>query len=148
MELNNYKQRRQWSDAHLDKVRAIIGKEFIKCSSFKQDVEQGIDLFICNLTFAVRLRQLKYKAFTDFTLRSSGGGDRSEYAKMLLSTAPDFMFYGYTIAGDLSVSYIVDLKDWRRAVINGEVKPAFRRNKDGSHFVAFTLDYEYARQVA
>jgi hypothetical protein len=135
---SDYKTRRTWSDSHLEQVKAALGKKFFKESSFIADTKFGIDLCVPELEFAVRIRQLKYKNYTDFTMRSSGGGDRSEYAKLLDVGAPDFLFYGYALdKNTLAAGYLIDLRLWKLALVLKEIKPQFRRNKDGSHFVVF-----------
>jgi hypothetical protein len=136
--MDSYSSRRSWSDAHLEVVKAALGKKFFKESSFIADTKFGVDLCIPELEFAVRVRQLKYQNFRDFTLRTSGGGDRSEYAKLLDIGAPDFLLYAFALdRTTLAAAYLIDLKLWKLALTLGEIKPQFRRNKDGSHFIAF-----------
>lgn len=141
------KARRSWSDLHLDQVQCILGRKFFKISTFKQDTEQGIDLFVLNYTFAVRIRQLKYKDYSDFTIRTSSGSKGSEYSKLLSPNAPDYLYYGYALDDKIVAGYLIDLKDWRKRLINGELKINFRRNKDQSHFIAFKLDAEYVEKI-
>lgn len=136
--MDTYAKRREYSDAHLEIVKSALGRKFITVSNFTQDVKLGYDLVVLNHQFAVRIRQMRYSNFADFTLRSSGGGDVSEYAKMLRSTAPDYLFYGYSLdKNTLAAGYLIDLRVWKKHLLNGEIRPSFRRNKDGSHFVAF-----------
>lgn len=139
--MDTYSKRRSWSDSHLTAVKSALGKRFFAVSNLEQDTKFGFDLCIPSLNIAVRIRQLQYKAYSDFTLRSSGGGGRSEYAKLLDKTvAPDFIFYGYALDKDtMAVGYLIDVSQWRAALLNKEIRPTFRRNRDGSHFVAFPL---------
>ena len=148
-ELNSYSQRRQWSDSHLQQVKKALGLKFIIESNFEIDVNHGVDLVVPKLHFAVRLRQTKYSNYKDFTLRSSGGGERSEYAKLLDQTiAPDFLFYGYALdKNTLMAGYLIDLPAWRASLILCEMKSVFRRNRDGSHFVAFPFLPSYSEQI-
>lgn len=144
-----YQARRSWSDAHLTQVKQALGRKFIIEASFKLDTEYGTDLVVPDLKFAVRLRQSKYSNYRDFTLRSSGGGERSEYAKLLdIHKSPDFLFYGYALdKNTLMAGYLIDLPAWRASLILREMKPVFRRNSDGSHFVAFPFLESYSEQI-
>lgn len=136
--MDSYQTRRTWSDSHLSAVKAALGRKFFKEASFIADTKFGIDLYIPELEFAVRVRQMKYQNFRDFTLRTSGGGDRSEYAKLLDIGAPDFMLYCFALdKNTLAAGYLIDLRLWKLALKLKEIKPIFRRNKDGSHFCAF-----------
>lgn len=147
--MSSYAARRQWSDSHLEAVRCALGKKFFAVSSFKQDTQLGIDLYIPELKLAVRVRQLKYNTYKDFTVRTSGGGKRSEYAKLLDKNAEvDFIFYGYAFDDkQLAAGYLIDLSAFRASLILKEVKPQFKRNRDGSHFVAFPLLNSYSEQI-
>jgi len=144
-----YQTRRSWSDAHLTQVKQALGRKFIIESNFEIDVNHGIDLVVPSLNFAVRLRQSKYSNYKDFTLRSSGGGERSEYAKLLdPKVSPDFLFYGFSLdKNTLMAGYLIDLPAWRASLILREMKPVFRRNRDGSHFVAFPFLESYSEQI-
>lgn len=138
IEFKNYTERRNYSDAHLDAVKTALGRKFITVSNFKQDTRLGYDLIVLNHNFAVRVRQMKYANYCDFTLRTSGGGNRSEYAKLLSPTAPDYLIYGYSLdKNTMAAAYAINLKQWKMSLLNGEIRPMFRRNRDGSHFVAF-----------
>lgn len=147
--MDNYQSRRTWSDSHLATVKAALGKKFFAVSSLEQDCKQGIDLFIPELKLAVRVRQWKYQRYNDFTLRSSGGGDRPEYEKLLdpLSKV-DFLLYAYALnSKDLVAGFLIDLPAWRHSVTMEEVEPVSRTNKDGSTFVAFPMHPSYTEQI-
>lgn len=144
-----YRIRRTWSDQHLDQVKKVLGKKFVVEANFKADTERGIDLVMPTLHFAVRIRQTQYSGYKDFTLRSSGGGGRSEYAKLLdVRVRPDFLFYAFSLDNNsLMGGYLIDLTAWHASLITREIKPMFRRNKDGSHFVAFPFKTSYSEQI-
>lgn len=142
-----YNTRRNWSDKQLSRVKNVLAQRFIVVSNFKQDTEQGIDLIVPALTFGVRLRQMKYANYKDFTLRSSSGSDSSEYDKLLAGVGPDFLLYGYTDGADIMSGYLIDVQAWRTAVKLGEAVPDSRMNKDGSSFVAFKFLPIYAEQI-
>jgi hypothetical protein len=145
-DFKSYQERRNYSDAHLDIVKAALGRRFITISNFLQDVKLGYDLVVLEHRFAVRIRQSKYTNYEDFTLRSSGGGEYSEYAKMLRPQAPDWLFYGYALdRNTLAAGYLIDLRQWKISLMHGEIRPMFRKNRDGSHFVAFPLRVEHPR---
>ena len=148
-DLNTYSQRRKWSDANLEQVKKVLGSKFIIEASFKADTERGIDLVMPELKFAVRIRQTQYTNYKDFTIRSSGGGGRSEYAKLLdVRVRPDFLFYAFSLdKNSLMGGYLIDLAAWHASLITKEIKPMFRRNKDGSHFVAFPFKSSYSEQI-
>lgn len=148
--MDSYQKRRTWSDSHLEAVRCALGKKFFAASSFKDDTKFGIDLYIPELKLAVRIRQSKYKNYQDFTLRTSTPkGCKSEYAKLLdKDTKVDFLFYALELdKNTLMAGYLIDLQAFRTALIIGETRPQFRRNKDGSHFVAFKFLPVYAEQI-
>lgn len=146
--MDTYSKRREYSDAHLETVKSALGCKLLKVSNLMQDTKLGYDLLVPALNIAVRVRQMKYSNYKDFTVRSSGGGDRSEYAKLLDKTAPDYIFYGYAMdVKTLAAGYLIDVKQWKLSLLLGEVKPQFRRNKDGSHFVAFPFKDSYAEQI-
>lgn len=147
--MDNYQSRRAWSDQHLEAVRCALGRKFFAVSSFKQDTQLGIDLFIPELKLAVRIRQSKYSNYRDFTIRTSGGGKRSEYAKLLDRNCQcDFLFYAFALdKANLAAGYLIDISSLRASIILGEAKPKFRRNKDGSHFVALPLLPSYSEQI-
>jgi len=142
-----YNKRRSWSDAQLNRVKTVLAQRFIAVSNFTQDTERGIDLIVPALTFGVRLRQMKYANYKDFTLRSSSGSDTSEYDKLLAGNGPDFLFYAYTDGADIMSGYLVDVQAWRLAVHLGEALPDSRTNKDGSSFVAFKFLPGYSEQL-
>src|SRR5665213_1324313 len=122
VELNNYKQRRTWSDAHLTAVKSALGKKFIAEANFKQDTELGIDLVVPQLKFAVRIRQITYSNFKDFTLRTSSGAGPSEYEKLLHGvTGPDFLFYAFAMDKTLAAGYLIDLQALGVSINFGEV---------------------------
>lgn len=149
-DLNSYKTRRTWSDSHLEAVRCALGRKFFAVSSFKQDTQFGVDLFIPELKMAVRIRQIKYKNFKDFTLRTSAPkGLKSEYAKLLSKDNQcDFLFYAFALDKDnLAAGYLIDLQSFRSSLLLKEVKPQFKRNRDGSHFVAFEFSDSYSEQI-
>jgi hypothetical protein len=149
-----YKTRRSWSDGHMSAVKAALGRKFIAEANFKQDTELGIDLVIPTLKFAVRIRQITYSNFKDFTLRTSCPiGLRSEYDKLINKTnddlvSPDFLFYAFALdTKSLAAGYLIDLQALRISINIGEVEPVTKNNKDGSHFVVIPFNPAYSEQI-
>jgi len=144
-----YQTRRSWSDGHMSAVKAALGRKFIAEANFKQDTELGIDLVVPELKFAVRIRQMSYSNFKDFTLRTSSGAGQSEYEKLLNSkTGPDFLFYAFAMdKNTLAAGYLIDLSALRVSLGTGEVEPVCKNNKDGSHFVVIPFNTAYSEQI-
>lgn len=143
-----YEVRRNWSDKHMDQVRIALARKFFLAGSLEQDAKFGIDLCIPKLDISVRIRQLTYKKFHDFTFRTSGGGGEPEYQKLLKGNRPDYLFYAYALDKDtLAAGYLIDLSMWRLAVKTGEAVGQHVTNKDGSSFVAFPFLKSYAEQI-
>jgi hypothetical protein len=147
--MNTYLKRRAWSDQHLSAVKAALGRKFIAEANFKQDTELGIDLVVPQLKFAVRIRQITYSNFKDFTLRTSSGAGRSEYEKIMDDvTSPDFLFYAFAMdKNTLAAGYLIDLSALRASLNTGEVEPVCKNNKDGSHFVVIPFNPAYSEQI-
>lgn len=145
-----YNTRRSWSDGHLQAVKSALGKKFIVESNFEQDAKRGIDLVVPQIMFAVRIRQMKYSNFTDFTLRTSAPvGLLSEYDKLLAPTNKvDFLFYAFALdKNTLAAGYLIDLQALRASITTGEVVPAHKNNKDGSSFAAIPLKSSFSEQI-
>src|ERR1700721_1249796 len=144
-----YKTRRSWSDQHLSAVKSALGRKFIAEANFKQDTELGIDLVVPEIKFAVRIRQITYSNFKDFTLRTScPDGLRSEYEKIMDDiTSPDFLFYAFAMdKNTLAAGYLIDLQALRVSINFGEVKVERKTNKDGSTFAAIPLNPAYSER--
>lgn len=145
-----YEKRRSWSDGYMPVIKKVLSLRFndiFKEANFSDDAGRGIDLQGANNTISVRVRQSKYSNFNDFTLRTSHNGHKSDYSKLLLTTRPDFLFYGYAIEGKITAGYSINLYLWYMALHLGRIKPMFRGNKDGSHFVAFPLHPDYTERL-
>src|SRR5579872_1943017 len=94
----SYKIRRSWSYAHLEAVKAALGRRFFAATCFEQDAINGIDLYVPELHISVRIRQLKYQNFRDFTVRTSNaGGHKTEYAKLMTKNCVEYMLYAYAL---------------------------------------------------
>lgn len=145
-----YEKRRSWSDGYMPVVIDVLQRRFndtFKEAKFSDDAGRGIDLQGINNTISLRVRQSKYSNFNDFTLRTSHTGYKSDYSKLLLPTRPGFLFYGYAIEDKITAGYTINLYLWHCALRLGRIKPMFRRNKDGSHFVAFPLHPDYTERL-
>jgi hypothetical protein len=148
LNLAGYSTRRTWSDKHLDTVRIALARKFFAESSLSDDTKFGIDLYIPKLEISIRIRQLKYKNFQDFTLRNSAVGVKSEYEKLLTGARLDFLFYAYALDKDtLAAGYLIDIQAWRLVVQSGEVKGKVKNNLDGSSFIAFPFHPTYTEQI-
>jgi hypothetical protein len=144
-----YQTRRSWSDGHMSAVKAALGRKFIAEANFKQDTELGIDLVVPTLKFAVRIRQITYSNFKDFTLRTSSGAGPSEYEKLLnTTTGPDFLFYAFAMdKNTLAAGYLIDLQALSVSINFGEVRLERKTNKDGSTFMAIPFNPAYSEQI-
>lgn len=144
-----YRNDRTWSDQFIPAIRAVVGPLLVVESSIDVDREEATDLLVFtarDLRIAARVRKASYLTrFPDeFTIRwKRDNGAQTEFAKIARGWA-NWLFYGFGEDGTLAAWRVIDLDEFRFALIRFGLqskKAPYRvlSNGDGTEFAAFDV---------
>lgn len=153
LQLNNYQERRKWSDQFIPDIKRKVGPLLLIESPFDVDTKQAADLIVLSaksLSIAARVRRHGYadRYPYDFTIRSKiESGKETELSKMLNGFG-DWMFYGHAAQEGPTVDrwMLLDLNIWRGVLLrngyrgsgwNGMARQM--DNGDGTQFFVFDV---------
>jgi hypothetical protein len=112
---------------YLDHIKSVLGKKLFKLNKTQNRID------ILEHTVEVQLRRLKHKNFTHVSLFFL------KYTELLKPTAPDYLLHGYVFDKQIVAGYLIDLKEWKKALLIGEIKIRCIISRNGQLYITFPI---------